>query len=431
MPARHQSVPHAQQPRHARGLKSHNAVRGIALAAVALVVFGASSAVAVAQRLQSNITTVDVSGLTGPRPSSMAAAKPGDPNAGQPVNILVMGSDTRAGVNASIGGNDSGQRSDTAIVVHISADRSRVELVSIPRDSLVKIPVCQATNGKSSRASSSAMFNSAFATGWDMGGDMASAAACAIKTVQQNTGVAIDHFAVVDFAGFQAMVNAIGGVPMCIPHALHDTYSGLDLPAGQQVLNGQQALELARARHGNVGDGGDLDRIGNQQRLIQAMVNEVLSKKVLTNVPNLVSFLSAATSSLTTDSGLQLQNLTGLAYNLRNINRDNVVFMTIPTGPAPSDPNRLVWTSAAAAIWANMAADKPILQEAAQPTPTTASTPAKTSAAGTKTSAAGGAKSGTATPPAAAATPAAPAPSVSKAAGHEAFTSADNTGSCS
>jgi len=335
-----------------------------------------------------------------------------------------MGSDTRAGVNASIGGNDSGQRSDTAIVVHISADRSRVELVSIPRDSLVKIPVCQATNGKSSRASSSAMFNSAFATGWDMGGDMASAAACAIKTVQQNTGVAIDHFAVVDFAGFQAMVNAIGGVPMCIPHALHDTYSGLNLPAGQQVLNGQQALELARARHGNVGDGGDLDRIGNQQRLIQAMVNEVLSKKVLTNVPNLVSFLSAATSSLTTDSGLQLQNLTGLAYNLRNINRDNVVFMTIPTGPAPSDPNRLVWTSAATAIWANMAADKPILQEAAQPTPTTASTPAKTSAAG-------GTKAGTTTPPAAAATPAAPAPSASKSAGHEAFTSADNTGSCS
>ena len=425
MPARHESLPHAQHPRHARGLKSHGTLRGVALAAVAVVVFGASSAAAVAQRLQSNITTVDVSALTGPRPSSSAVVKPGDPNAGQSVNLLVMGSDTRAGVNASIGGNDSGQRSDTAIVVHISADRSRVELVSIPRDSLVKIPVCQATNGKSSKASSSAMFNSAFATGWDMGGDMASAAACAIKTVQLNTGVPIDHFAVVDFAGFQAMVNAIGGVPICIPHALHDSYSGLDLPAGQQVLDGQQALELARARHGNVGDGGDLDRIGNQQRLIQAMVNEVLSKKVLTNVPNLVSFLSAATSSLTSDSGLQLQNLTGLAYNLRNINRDNVVFMTIPTGPAPSDPNRLVWTSAATAVWANMAADKPILQQAPPAAPAATSAPSKgTATSGTKAT----------TPPAPAATsaaPAAPTPSESKAAGHEAFTSADNTGSCS
>lgn len=421
MPARHESSPRPRHPQHARRLKTHGALRGVALVAVAVVMFGASSAFAVAQRLQNNITTVDVSALVGPRPTSSEAAKPGDPNAGQAVNILVMGSDTRAGVNADIGGADSGQRSDTAIVVHVSADRSRVELVSIPRDSMVKIPACQATNGKTSKPSSSAMFNSAFATGWDMGGNMASAAACSIKTVQLNTGVPIDHFAVVDFAGFQAMVNAIGGVPICIPKALHDDYSGLNLGAGQQVLNGQQALQLARARHGNIGNGGDLDRIGNQQRLIQAMVNEVLSKHTLTNVPNLVSFLSAATSSLTTDSGLQLQNLTGLAYNLRNIDRSNVVFMTIPTGPAPSDPkNRLAWTSAATAIWADMAADKPILQTdepAGGAGAGTASTPGKTPGA-------------TASAPAASPTTA-PTPAASRSAGHEAFTSADNTGTCS
>ena len=151
------------------------------------------------------------------------------------------------------------------------------------------------------------------------------------------------------------------------------------------------------------------------------MVNEVLSKKVLTNVPNLVSFLSAATSSLTTDPGLQLQNLTGLAYNLRGINRSNILFMTIPTGPAPTDPNRLVWTSAATSIWTNMAADKPILGQAESPAPATsapssasASTPAKTTA------------------PAATVTAAAtPSPAVSKDAGHQAFTSADSTGTCS
>ncbi len=417
MPARHESFSRPGAPRHARGLKSHGALRGVALGAVALVVFGASTAAAVAQRLQNNITTVDVSGLTGPRPTAgVAAVKPGDPNAGQPVNILVLGSDTRSGVNAAIGGTDSGQRSDTAIVVHISADRSRVELVSIPRDSLVKIPACQATNGKTSKPMSSAMFNSAFATGADLGGDTASAAACTIKTVQLDTGVPIDHFAVVDFAGFQSMVNAIGGVSICIPHALHDTYSGLNLAAGNQVLDGQQALALARARHGNIGDGGDLDRIGNQQRLIQAMVNQVLSKNTLTNVPNLVAFLSAATKSLTTDSGLQLQNLTGLAYNMRNIHRSNIVFMTIPVGPAPSDPNRLVWTSAAAPIWANMAADKPIVQTA---TPTEAPTASVT---------APGASGPSASAPAQATTP---TPSASKDAGHQAFTSADTTAVCS
>lgn len=418
MSARHQSGLRNQQPHHARGTKSRGVLRGVALTVTAIVVFGASGAAAVARQLQSNITTVDVSALTGPRPTVSAAPTPGDPNAGRALNILVMGTDSRVGVNASIGGPDVGQRSDTAIVVHISADRSRVELVSIPRDSLVKIPVCQATNGKTSRASNSAMFNTAFATGWDMGGDTASAAACAIRAVQSDTGVAIDHFVVVDFAGFQAMVNAIGGVPICMPRALHDSNTGLTLAAGQQVLDGQQALQLARARHGNIGDGGDLDRIGNQQRLISAMVNEVLSKKVLTNPTALVAFLSAATKSLTVDSGLQLQNLTGLAYNVRNIDRNNIVFMTIPTGPAPSDPkNRLAWTSAATAIWANMAADRPILEQASAP-------------------AAGAGGGGASTQGAAPTTPAAtvstaPTPAASKSAGREAFTSADNTGTCS
>ena len=181
MPARHESSPRPRHPQHARRLKTHGALRGVALVAVAVVAFGASSAVAVAQRLQNNIKTVDVSALVGPRPTSSAAPKPGDPNAGQAVNILVMGSDTRSGVNAAIGGADSGQRSDTAIVVHVSADRSRVELVSIPRDSLVDIPACQATNGKTSRAQGHAMFNSAFGTGWQLGKDLASAAAQKVR----------------------------------------------------------------------------------------------------------------------------------------------------------------------------------------------------------------------------------------------------------
>lgn len=419
MPARHQSSPRLRTPHHANDHKGHRALRGLALALVVVVVFGASSAAAVAQRLQRNITTVDVSSLVGPRPTS-SASNPSDPSAGQPINILIMGSDTRSGDNAAIGGADPGERSDTAIVAHISADRTRVEMVSIPRDSLVKIPACKGTNGKTSKPAASAMFNSAYSTGWSLGGDVTSAAACAINTVQADTGVPIDHFAVVDFSGFQSMVNAIGGVPICIPRPLKDSqYTGLDLAAGQQVLNGQQALQLARARHGNVGNGGDIDRIGNQQRLISAMVNEVLSKKVLTNPTALLTFMSAATKSLTVDSGLQLQNLSGLAYNLRNIGRDNIVFLTIPTGPAPNDGNRLVWTSAAADIWANLAADKPVTQSATPTSPTaTSSAPIPTSTA----------KAGSAKPTTA---PTASAPAPSKSAGHEAFTSADTTAVCS
>ena len=120
-------------------------------------------------------------------PSPTKEPDPDDPNAGQAVNILILGSDQRDGVNAEIGGEVAGMRSDTTMVLHISADRSRVELVSIPRDSLVDIPSCTMTNGKTTRATHG-MFNSAFATGWDNGGDMTSAAACTINTVQQNTG---------------------------------------------------------------------------------------------------------------------------------------------------------------------------------------------------------------------------------------------------
>ena len=216
------------------------------------------------------------------------------------------------------------------------------------------------TNGKTTRATHG-MFNSAFATGWDNGGDMTSAAACTINTVQQNTGLTIDHFVVVDFAGFQQMVNSIGGVPMCIPtrHELGAGRARRSRP-GFQTLDGPTALAYARARKGpGVGDGSDTNRIGNQQKLIAAMVREVLSRDVLTNPQKLISFLSAATGSLTTDSGMSIGNMTGLAYNLRNISSGNITFMTIPFAAAKSDPNRVEWTSEADAVWANMVERRP------------------------------------------------------------------------
>jgi len=392
-------------------------LKGIALVTGGVLLFGVSSVAAYAYRLDSNISTIDTASLLGKptvRATAGASATPSatptaaDPNAGHAVNILLLGSDQRTGDNAILAGKDPSMASDTAIVVHISADRSRVELVSIPRDSLVPIPSCLASNGKKTGARSSAMFNEAFAIGWQAGGDLASAAACTGRTVQDNTGLTIDHFVVVDFIGFRNMVDAVGGVNICIPRDLHDNYTGLNLGAGQQVLNGTQAIQLARARHGNIGNGGDIDRIGNQQRLISAMVNQVLSTDVLTSVTKLTSFLEAATSSLTRDSGLTTLSATGLAYSLRNIRANNITFMTIPTAAAPSDKNRLVWTSEAAKVWANMLADVPI---AATEQPAVVQTPVPGS---------------TTAPPATTA----PVPVETKTAGREAFTSADVTAVC-
>ncbi|MBO3083826.1 LCP family protein [Cellulomonas sp. zg-ZUI188] len=404
-------------------MRTHGALRGVALVVAAVLVFGASGVAAVAAKLNGNMDKVDVSALVNPMPSQNTEPDPDDPNAGQAVNLLILGSDQRDGENAEIGGDDEGMRSDTTMVLHISADRSRVELVSIPRDSLVEIPSCTMTNGKTTKATR-AMFNSAFASGWDNGGDMESAAACTINTVQHNTGLTINHFVVVDFAGFQQMVDAIGGVPMCIPTPMFSPDAGLALSPGFQTLNGTTALAYARARKGQgVGDGSDTNRIGNQQKLMAAMVREVLSRDVLTNPQKLISFLSAATSSLTTDTAMSIPNMTGLAYNLRDIDSGNITFMTIPFAPAKSDRNRVEWTAEADVVWSNMVNDLPALGEApAAPTPDAPVEPPVTQAPVETTA-----------PSAPAATqppPEVPTPVETKEAGKEAFSVDDTTDVC-
>jgi LCP family protein required for cell wall assembly len=392
----------------------------VAVVVVAVLTCGVSGAAALYVKLNTNIDTVDVASLLGPAPSSTQTTTPDpdDPNAGRAMNILVLGSDHRdeAAMESEGKGAPGGMRADTTIVVHVSADRSRVELVSIPS--------CLMSDGSETKARSEDMINTAFATGWDNGGDLASAAACSGRTVQENTGLTIDHFVVVDFGGFQSMVNAIGGVNICIPEDLSDPkYTGLDLKAGQQVLSGEDAFKFARARHGNIGDGSDIARIGNQQRLIQAIITQVLSADVLTDVPTLVSFLSAATSSLTLDSGLDLNALTGLAWSARSIRTDNITFMTIPWGAAGADGNRVKWTSAADAVWAAMAADTPIV--------TDETADAATPDAGTGTDPATGTDPGTGST-AAPTTPTTELPTQveTRKAGREAFTGADVTATC-
>lgn len=385
MNPRHASPTRARTARHATKPRTHHVRHAIALTVVAVLAFTATGAATAYTRFQSNVDVLDVSDLVGaaPEPTATTAPDPDDPKAGQAVNLLLLGSDERDGENGEIGGVVEGMRSDTTIVVHISADRSRAELVSIPRDSLVDIPSCTMSDGSTTRAQSNAMFNSAFATGWDNGGDLLSAAACTIKTVQQNTGLTITDFAVVDFAGFTRMVDALGGVSMCIEENYNSPDAGLVLNAGYQTLDGRTALAFARARKGLNMNGSDLQRAGRQQELIAAMVRQLLAQNVLTDVPALMAFLDAATSSLTVSPGLSsLTDMAGLALSLRGLDQANITFMTIPVAAAPSDPNRVVWTSAADSIWANMVADQPVIgQVTVQPPAPATQAPTGTSTA--------------------------------------------------
>ena len=325
----------------------------------AVLAFGVAGVAAAYTHLQGNIASADVTKLLGVRPTKAPPANPNDPNAGKAVNILLIGSDNRSGQDGAIGGVVAGMRSDTAIVLHISADRTRIEAVSIPRDSLVQLPVCERSDGTRSQAQLG-MFNAAFAYG-AQSGKVSDAAACTIRTVEQTTGVFIDHFVVVDFAGFITMVNALGGVPICIPNAMDSPDAGLQVSAGLQTLDGPTALAFARARKGpGLGDGSDTGRIVRQQKLLAATVKAARSKNLLTDIPELVRFLDAATSSITTDPELaSIPSMSGLAFSVKNT-RD-IQFMTIPFGPAPSDKDRVVWTKAADPIWANIAKDIPML----------------------------------------------------------------------
>ncbi|KFI45455.1 transcriptional attenuator, LytR family [Bifidobacterium bohemicum] len=289
-----------------------------------------------------------------------------DPNAGKPIDLLVLGQDTRSGAgNSSLSGgedNDDEHNADTAMVVQIAADRSYINIVSIPRDSLVDAPACHTSKG-TVPARYNVMFNSIFASGYETGGDLASAAGCTVNAVNSLTGLDIQQFVIVDFEGLKNMIDDIGGVDLCIPVDTHDDYTWLDLHKGMQHLDGTQATKYARMRHGTGTDGTDIMRTTRQQYLIKQLMNKALSLNLLTDSSQLYRLSRSALNSLSISSGLaDLSVLVGLAMSMKNLKVDHIYAQTISVVPAPDDPNRRVWTADADEIWAKLRENKPLSQ---------------------------------------------------------------------
>ncbi|TXS50671.1 LytR family transcriptional regulator [Streptomyces sp. uw30] len=288
--------------------------------------------------LNDNIKSVDIdsalgdnrpmSGMTTPAPSASAVPTGS-------LNILVLGSDSRSGEeNQELGGGSSaGARSDTAMVVHIDAGRTAATVVSIPRDTLVTRPSCPLPSGGSTEVAYNSMFNSAYAVGGPV---------CAVKTVESITNIRMDHYIEIDFSGFAKLVDALGGVTVTTDEDIDDEDSHLTLAAGTHHLDGEQALALARTRHG-IGDGSDLGRIGLQQKLVKALVDQISATSLLTDPARLYRVADAMTAGLTTDTGLDsLTELTSLGRSLSGLSSDAVRTVTMPVVPAPSDRNRVV-----------------------------------------------------------------------------------------
>ncbi|QFR93954.1 LCP family protein [Streptomyces tsukubensis] len=245
-------------------------------------------------------------------------------------NILLIGSDTRAGSNKKYGRDVGTQRSDTTILLHLAADRRSATAVSLPRDLMVEVPECRRKDGTRTPARL-AQFNWAY----EFGGT-----ACTIRTVEKLTDVRVDHHMTVDFQGFKKMVNAVGGVRVCVRQPIDDNDAHVRLAAGSHELDGEQALGYVRARK-SLGDGSDTERIERQQQFLAALVAKVQSNDVLLNPTKLYPVLDAATSALTTDPGLDhLRDLYELARGLRSMPSRGVRFMTVPRQSYVYDANR-------------------------------------------------------------------------------------------
>ncbi|MFE5625382.1 LCP family protein [Streptomyces virginiae] len=320
-----------------------------AWSAAAVVLLGGAGLGYFYFKLNGNLKTVDID-------QALGTDRPANVDNGS-MDILVLGSDSRGGANGAYGQDDGGSaRSDTAMIVHLYEGHEKASVVSIPRDTMTSRPECPTGKGKSDPGGKRRQFNEAYTVG---------GAACAVKTVEKMSGIRMDHYIEVDFTGFKKIIDTLGGVQVTTTKPIKDEYSHLDLPAGSNQLNGEQALGLVRTRHG-VGDGGDLGRIQLQQAFIKALIKQVKGVGVFDNPKKLFDLADAGTKALTTDKALgDVKSLAGFAQSLQGIDAKDMQMITLPVTTDALDANRVTpLQKESKMVWDALLADRPIPAEA-------------------------------------------------------------------
>ncbi|WP_016910654.1 LCP family protein [Streptomyces xiaopingdaonensis] len=270
-----------------------------------------------------------------------------NPNAaGQtPLNILLLGSDSReSDENVELGGSkgdrDRPPLADVQMLVHVSADRSNMSVVSIPRDTKATIPRCTDPKNDDVFQETTDKIN----TSLQHGGP-----GCTVATWEELTGVPIDHFMMIDFSGVVSMADAVGGVPVCVDNNVHDPQSKLRLSKGNSTIKGEQALSWLRTRHG-FGDGTDIGRAKAQHMYMSAMVRQLKAGTKLTDPGKLRALAEAATEALTVDDGLgSVKKLYDLGNDLKRVPTKRITMATMPWKygpngyvlPKPGDADRV------------------------------------------------------------------------------------------
>ncbi|MFM9590632.1 LCP family protein [Streptomyces scabiei] len=276
------------------------------------------------KHLEGNVTTEDVGNVADDGFSKDEA-----------FNILIIGTDKRTGAgNEGYGDKGSVGHADTSILLHVSKDRTNATAMSIPRDLIVDVPDCEVTEADGTEKAIPGTQNVRFNTSLGQDGRNPG---CTMKTVEEVTGVDVNHFAMADFNAVKTLTAAVGGVEVCLTKAVDDKQSKLKLPAGKSVIEGEQALAFVRTRH-SFGNQGDLDRIKIQQQFMSSLMRKMTSGDTLTSPTKLVKLADAATKALTVDTGIgKASTLKDVALELRKVPMKNVTFLTVPVKDNPAE----------------------------------------------------------------------------------------------
>ncbi|MFB7253884.1 LCP family protein [Streptomyces nojiriensis] len=335
--------------RRRKPARRRKAVAVAAWSAAGVVLLGGAGLGYFYFKFNGNLKTVDID-------QALGTDRPQNVDNGS-MDILVLGSDSRGGANGEYGQDDGGSaRSDTAMIIHLYEGHEKASVVSIPRDTMISRPSCATAGGKTDPGGQRTQFNEAFTVG---------GAACAVKTVEKMSGIRMDHYIEVDFTGFKKIIDNLGGVEVTTTKPIKDGSSHLDLAAGTNKLDGEQALGLVRTRK-SVGDGSDLGRIQLQQAFIKALIKQVKGIGVFDNPKKLLGIADSATKAITTDKALgDVKSLMGFAQGLQGIDARDMQMITLPVTTDPRDPNRVApLTKETKMVWDALLADRPIPAEA-------------------------------------------------------------------
>jgi LCP family protein required for cell wall assembly len=276
------------------------------------------------------------------------------------VNLFIAGTDECAPEFAAAfgdrctGDDSGGELNDVNLLVHISDNPRRVTVVSFPRDLMVPIPSCTREDGSESSAMSKQQINSAFSYG---------GLNCVVKTVSSLSELSIPFAAKVNFGGVINITDAIGGVDVCIGNGgIRDRYTGIDWPAGMRTVQGMDALQFLRTRHG-LENGSDLARISNQQQYMSRLAHKLVAENVLSDPATLLKLATTAVDNVTPSQSLTNPlTLVQIALAVKSVPFDQIVFVQYPVRTDPDDANRVVPNyDAADQLWAALAANQPIV----------------------------------------------------------------------